>query len=554
MTDPLSPYCLTLHPGGDDLLPGPAWSYAWGDPGRAGIGGVPALPSDAKPIAPDPARQYFGGGGGRSWRFADEEVYDVLRHGDDVSWRAGSLVLYRAMARVHPKVQGDLTSLIDDILAVPLTLKVAVDPPKRGKNPTPEAKLAATILTECQESIDRLRPSADFLQRQILWSLCVEADAAAEPVWEATRAGRGASYRLRTLATLPREAWAHVVGRYRSVVGYAGRGPDGSPIVLPPAKLAVASWMPAAGDPRGTFLLRSAYPYVDFQWRLMDPAFQFADHFAAPLIIGMASPDSTKRDRMPNDPPGVSTQWVYPEEELSWALATIRGNGYLALPAGATVAIHPPQGDGGPYLNLFAWCDDQIDRAILGDERAGQATTSSRAEAEIGERTGRKRVQDGRKILCDWWVNLLRTQTEMNYGPEVAAKLTPYVLMREAEEGPTLSEWAAVGYRVNDTTHQGEIDAKNGLTPREIGKEESTENRAAQATIARTYEGMGVPTRLALKRAGWTDEELTEYDRAAAERQETEKEMARDEAPATEPEQGLLQVPSGQTANPAAAA
>lgn len=519
-----------------DAFPGPAWSMTSGEgPGTLGGDGGAAsiqLPADPRPVDPDPGVQHLGGGGRGALQHPDPEARETIAHGDDVTRRLGTRI-YWAMSLVHPKVASSLETLIDDILSVPPTLKVAVDPPRRGEDPTPEAELAAQILAECQESIDRLRPSLDDALRQMLESMFVEFSGAAEPVWEAVGEGRKVSYRLRTLATLPREAWEFVVDPFRSVTGYVGRGPDGKPIVLPTSKLGVMTWRPRAGDPRGRAMLRAAYADCDMDWRLRDPYFQHVYNFSDPFRVGKSA--NGTRQRIPGvDPhphPGnPNPGQITGTESMAHVLRHAGSAGFAAIGEKDEITTQYPQGAGEAYINAFKFSGDNIVESIVGDLRATQqAAYGSRAAAEVGERVKGVRVQSGRRLVCGVLGEILRTQNELNHGPDVAARLTPYVLMQAAEQGPSIPEWTAGGWRMNDTTHQAEVDGKVGLTPREIGTEESTENRTAQAQIFAAYVDGGIPPRLAAKRAGWTDEELVELDKALGERKAAEAKMLADQ-------------------------
>lgn len=531
-------YCSVMTTG--DPFVGPAWSMAGSGPGsRLGVGSPSSLALGTETVDPQPDRRYFVGQNPNGGSFfldpAVGRLYrEIYQAGDDVTRRYGTRI-YWTMNEIHPKVASSIETLVDDALGDPIILRTAIDPPAHGEEPGPEVALAKQVLDECQESIDRLRPALDDVLRPVVESMCIEFSGAAEPVWEAVGSGRSVSYRLKKLADLPREAWEFVVDEYKNVVGYIGIGPDGTPVVLPPAKLAVMTWRPRAGDPRGRAMLRPAYADCDLTWRLLDPYYQHVKNFSDPFRIGKVKP--MQRGRIPGIDPPARTGDPTPTkigaaESMHYVLSRAGTAGFAVIGDEDSIETTFPQGSGEAYLNAFKFAGDNIVQAIIGDVRATQeAAFGSRASAEVGAGNKGLRVQSIRRLILSFVEGILRTQTEMNHGPGIAAKFTPYVLYKDQERGPTVTEWASGGWRMNDTIHQAEVDAKLGLTPREVGVEESTDNRLAQSTIAKNYADIGVPERLALQRAGWTEEELDEYDRAIAERQQREQPLLGDGAP-----------------------
>jgi hypothetical protein len=543
MFDPFSSYRLITSPYGD-AFPGPAWSMADGDgPGtRGGTGaglGVSVLlpPADAAvPAGPEAGTQHFGGYNrtGRSWQNPDAEVREVLKHGDDLTRRFGTRI-YWAMALTDSKVAANMETLIDDTLADDITLKVAVDPPRPSEDdPDPEAKLAQTVLEEDQDSLDRLRPHLDDVLRPVLESMWVEFDGAVEPLWEATGAGQKVSYRLKRLATLPREAWEFVVDRFRNVDGYAGLDPDGKTVVVGPAGLAVMSWRPRAGYPGGRALLRSAHADWDMKMRLADPYFQHVRNFSDPFRVGKASSDpKAKRPRISTQDPPAPTghpdpRHIYPAESMHHVLAHAGAAGYVVVGVDESIETQYPQGGGEAYINAFKLCGDNITEAIVGDIRATQgAEYGTYASAQVGRRNLGVRVSAGRRIVCRFIEGILRTQNEMNHGPEVAARLTPFVLFRNPEEETKASDWP--GWEPTEN-QKAEIDGRLKLTPREVGKEQSLKDLDTQADIASKWvNDVGAPPLWAAKQAGLTEEELVELEEALAQRQEAERQMVQDQ-------------------------
>jgi hypothetical protein len=556
--DSFDPYCLIASPGlACDPFPGPAWSMAWDGPGtRSGSGGVAYLPAGTQPVDPDPGQRYFGGGG-RGGSVAaghglhpDPDVRELYRHGDDLTRLHGTR-LYWAMNLVHPKVASSVETLVDDALGDPIQLKAAVDLPRDGEPEEPEAKLAAQILEECQASIDRLRPALDECLRPVVESMCVEFSGAAEPVWEAVDARTGKAkltadgkaahltdrptYRLKSLDSVPREAWEFVVDRHRRVVGYAGIDPDGKPVVVPLGKLAVMTWRPRAGDPRGRAMLRPAYADCDMDWRLRDPYFQHVRNFSDPFRVGKVK--NTQRLRIPGvDPPASpgdpSPKQIGAAESMHYVLAGAGAAGFAVIGDEDDIVTTYPQGSGEAYLGAFGFAANNIVEAIVGDVRATQqAEYGSRAAAEVGADNKGKRVKAIRRLICQFVEGVLRTQNELNHGPEVAARLTPYVLIQDPEARSTPGDWTPGGWALTDR-QMAEVDAKLGLTPREVGKEESLTDLGKRADALGKLIDAGWPARPAGEEAGFSEDRLDQVDQAMEERKGAEAGMLGDGAPA----------------------
>lgn len=513
-----------------DPYPGPSWSMEWCGPGtRYGSGAMQAGEVTTEPIEPDQSHRYFGVTRNNGyWFHADPGVRELYGFGDDVTRREGTRK-YWTMNFVHPDISSSIETLIDDALGNPIILKVAIDPPRPGEDPNPEAELAARNLQQCQNSIDRLNPYLDDVLRQVVESVCVEFSGAAEPVWETV----DGVYLLSMLNTLGRDDWEFIVDGFNTVVGYRGYDPTGKEVNLPLSKLAVMTWRPRSGDPGGRAMLRPAYADCDRDWRLENSYFQHVKNFSDPYRVAKVGGSVRKRipgldpKAQPGDP---NPDEIHPAESVQYLLSTAGSAGFIVIGREDEIISQYPSGSGEPYINAFKLGSNRIVKSIIGDVRATQqAEYGSRASAEVGERNKGTRVNEIRRLVINFVSGILRTQTELNYGTESAAKLTPYVLFGEEEEGPGVTEWASAAWRLTDK-QMAEVDGKLGLTPREVGSEESSDYRLDQAQIAKTYEEIGVPTRLALKRAGWTDDELAEYDSVVALRQESEQKMLGDGA------------------------
>jgi hypothetical protein len=509
MADVFDTLTLTVLPGAS--LPGPAVA-PYTDPGGPGTlpwdGSALGVRIDGRvPDAVDRVREFLGvGRTNRSVGSTDEQTDLILaQHADDLAQRFGTRIYW--VIGQDPKVKSCLLSLINGAMADTLTLSPAVAPKPNAAADAPvdpDVALAAQILAEDQEALDRLDPTIDSIVERLIRNMLHEAHAGAEILMEPAARPLAYTLAVRGVIDKPLQSWAFIVDNYNHVSGYAGSDPTGKRLYLPASKLAVMAWEPRSGDPRGTYFLRPTWVYWDFKERQLDPWFQFIDQFASPRTTLELGTNPQPRPRLVSDPPpppGAKDTRVYPFEDAQIALSRWRSLGWFIHGNGSKVNIHNPAGSGAAYSTAIGFCDSQIVSSLLIDERSTQAVDyGSRASAEVGQDNRGLIVNKLKQIRCNFVTYILRVLNEANHGPDVAARLTPIVTVQVAEQQDqayAVQTWVSGGWEPTQRQKQ-QIDGNVGLDPREAG-ELSIGDQERQVGIAQGWVTAGATLEVAAR-------------------------------------------------------
>jgi hypothetical protein len=217
----------------------------------------------------------------------------------------------------------------------------------------------------------------------------------------------------------PRSSWLMLADPYlrvrkvRCLTADGWRDVDRSHFVL-------MSWQPRCGDPRGTRLLRPAYPAWNIKLQAIPDYAEYLKHFADPKLILTAGPDA-----LPTlDVDGTE---LTPQQRLLVAARLFSNNSAMALANGDTAQYLYSQGNGEAYLKGFDWADREIFRSIIIGARAMQeAKHSSKADTDTSEDLIGMAVTQARKPLHEATRNdLLYRGTVLNWGKDVADRFTP---------------------------------------------------------------------------------------------------------------------------------
>jgi hypothetical protein len=189
------------------------------------------------------------------------------------------------------------------------------------------------------------------------------------------------------------------------------------------------SWQPRCGDPRGTRLLRPAYPAWNIKLQAIPDYAEYLKHFADPKQVLTAGPAAD----MAIEADGSETT---PQQRLLAAGQQFSNRSVLALAHGDTYQLFYSQGDGSAYLKGFDWSDREIFRTIIIGARGMQeAKHSSKADTGTAESFIKMAVTQARKPLHEAVRNdLLYKGTEINWGKEIADRFTPSLAFGVSDE------------------------------------------------------------------------------------------------------------------------
>jgi len=302
---------------------------------------------------------------------------------------------------------------------------------------------------------------------------------------------------LRALKVKPARATAFVVDPFNNVLGLLGVIPGvGLPVqqggllldtlkdtanLIPREKFAILTIRPEDNDPRGTSLLRPAYPAFYDKVSLAPEFIKFLSSFGTPSIVAhtaegaglqYATDAATGQPITTLDPvTGLPVPLLRdPIHELTVALTTLRNNSILALPFGADARVIESAADGSTYLEAFDRLDRRITQAILYNTLSSlEGKHQTRAASGTHENRFETLVKQLKEFVTDMIRrDILRRYLILNYGAE-AARLTPLVsLGAPAKEDKTErgKMYVAAGYRVGRSQLAG-IDEDLGAPERD---------------------------------------------------------------------------------------
>lgn len=405
-------------------------------PGIGAIYDEPVSPVDVTRFEPagtvlkDPLEEYIVGGPAAG--FFPRAGYLIAEAIDDVVQQFGPWV-YELM-RVDPAIYGSLSLLIAGVLGdgpqvVPAIVPEDGEEVEQGSDRAREIELAAEIAAYWQRSVDGLSPGFD----QVLWEYCDEfmcgGCTLAEPSYrmelDPASPDRGRKV-LDHFQVKPRWAWGMRVDpfmRVHQIRAWTVRGW----MNIDRRHVALASWQPRKGDPRGTRILRAAYPAWNLKLQAIPDYGEYLRLFGRPVVA--ATGGENQESIMTTDPvTGRTVETTVPQQMLRAAQQAQR-LGAIGLAYGGTVHLMQSQGNGEAFLKGFDWCDREMFRSIiLGTRPMQEAQHSSKADAEAGKDLVTMAVLQARKPLVESIrKDLFYWGTVLNWGKPIADRLTPHL-------------------------------------------------------------------------------------------------------------------------------
>ena len=242
-----------------------------------------------------------------------------------------------------------------------------------------------------------------------------------------------------------------------------------------PGHFAWITWDGLHGDPRGRSLFRMAH----FHWRmLMDlwpEVFKGWKQFGVPILYGTTAPGEGMVS--PVDANGAEIAGkkpVTPEFALAMRLHALRNGAVVAGKNGSDVKVVESSKDSSVVSGAVSILEGQIIRAILLQLRATmEAQHGSKADSQTGQDVMGTLVRFVRKWLERFLRSVLMRQNALNYGDDIARRLTPLVDLGGAEHQDFAANAAGVGllYQAGYFTDDmlPEADTLLGFSPRQRG-------------------------------------------------------------------------------------
>jgi hypothetical protein len=410
-------------------------------------GGIAAYTGpDAPPPAPvDPTTEFVAGGlrPELSMYVAPAAVpqFDVLyaQYGDLlIDW---IFLDPMASSSINTIKEGVLA---DGIHCVPAVAPEADDEPTEAETlaedeaEDADAVLAKEIAEFCNRAIVRLQhPTMDAACHELLDATAYMSEAA-EIVWEMVDDGPDAGRAsLKSLKPKPRSSWAFVLDWYGNVPGLYCAIPGKEARILPREKFALLAWMPRRGSPTGTSLFRPAYNAWNVKLQVWPEYFEFMKKMAAASLV-VTTPENAQ-PKVPRDSDGnpiAGAKPVSPQKSATDTVAQLFGNcSVVALPFGHVVTPLEVSGDGTAFAKAFTECNREIVAAILQATRVTmEAEHGSKADSQTAQDVLGLVVRMSKAFVASVLRNdVFRPLVAANWGPQVAARLTPKVLLGDTD-------------------------------------------------------------------------------------------------------------------------
>lgn len=347
-----------------------------------------------------------------------------------------------------PPVGASFNALRAAVLAGKVDLIPAVDDTAAAGDDA-DAALAAEVCASNRRTIRAMDTALDLVLHEVMGEAMKFGHSIPELVFDDVRGGPDAGLWY-VRAIKPRRGCTFRVDRGMNVVGIAATtyAADGTTEhrVLDPAHFAPLAWDMHHGDPRG----RSCYRMAVDAWRRLEELWPDCmegwKDFGRPFLVGTAPPNMIQdfaRDDQGKPIPGKPA--LTPPQQMARSLQGGRRNRNLGLDHGATVDVVESQKDSSIVAGAIGELEAQIVKAILLQTRATiEAKHGSRADSETGENIMGAMVRFIRKWLERWVRSVLMRQNELNYGPDLARRLTPLVDLGSTEHQDFAANAAAV--------------------------------------------------------------------------------------------------------------
>lgn len=404
-------------------------------------------------VAADPRKEYTAAGEPflSTWDYIEREGVGC----GPLGWHG--LDRYQRMYNT-PAVGSSFNALRAAVLSGPVGLLPAVrqrnGPPAEGQvdGSAVEGEMAAEIADSNRRTLDAWETPANLVAWEGMEAMYLGHMLAERVVADVEDGPDAGLLAIRKVRWLPRSSYRFRVDRSMNVIGInaltvKGDGSLGWDL-MEPEHFTWLTWDPYRGDPRGRSLFRMAYHAWRMLMRLWPEIEKGWHQFGTPYLWGTTAPNA--RHLPPTDPatgrpmPGAAP--ISPEQAMVIAMNRMVNGSRAAGPNGSDLKVIESSKDSTMVSNAIGLLEGQVIRAILLQLRATvEAKHGSKADGEIGQDIMGTLVRFVRIWLERWLRSLLMGQNALNYGQDIARRLTPLVTLGEQEHQDFAAVASGVG-------------------------------------------------------------------------------------------------------------
>jgi len=405
-------------------------------PAYIGVGyGIPS--PGAQPIPTDPTKEYVAGGYG----FLARGMPQVLPWMVDDLTRDFGPAVYDAMD-TDPYVGSTFRIWKSQVLANELKVIPALQPGEQYRGDPERAGWSADELLaqEVADFVSRNLKRCKTALHDVAWEMLDAArqgNKLAEKLYEPGTGEDEGKLVLKDLKVKPRWSWLFVADVFLEVLGILAFDPsEGGFVVIPRSKFLVLSWLPRDNDPRGTSLYRQPYRSWNTKQLLYPESYKHCVQFGSPTRIGFVAPEAENGPVAELDTNGKPTgRLLTPGEAMNASLERLHNGSTAAYPANSRVQTEWPQGAGEIYWKAFQFHNHEMVYGILGSTRGVlEAEHGSKADSKTSQDVTGNIIRIGRRAIETALRNdVAHDLVRLNYGPDVADRLTPTLSLGEVE-------------------------------------------------------------------------------------------------------------------------
>ncbi len=401
--------------------------------------------------APDYGKEYVASGLEIG---LSQVIMSLPKYADDLEREQGDEVYSRMMK--DAAVATAFQTLVESVLMNEIRLDPAVT-----DEDDPDFDLSKSIMEFVQSNFKNMkRPMVAVIEEMM--NAYVFGASVAEKIYEyVITPAHGLKLHLTELKPLVRKNYNFVVDDWGNVYGLMVRRPgQSSPLgfvdpkqVVERSKFAFLQFGVVGGDPRGRGQLRSVYNPWWFKMQLFPRWLKFIQQFSTPSLIGFTpegdADDSVELKDANGRPllnPDGSSKKITREQAMLNALVTFQAGSALALRGGSSIQLVQSTGNGEAFIESLDALNREIFLAVVGNSRASlEAKHGSKADSQSG--------QDSLSRKSDWIIgkiehminfDIVHQLVELNFGVEIAQRLSPVATMKGADKEDRATIMSAV--------------------------------------------------------------------------------------------------------------
>lgn len=431
-------------------------------------------------------REYLSGGFERTLSPLLQNAVQVLNQYQDDLNKEFSDSVYEDMLK-DPAVSASVDILKSLILAEPLRVVPIVHDKKAA-----DYEISREVTAFVDYQIHNMARSTQTILNEALEAIQF-GSSMVEIIFEDQEYNGRPILGLKDLKTRNRKNYSFIVDRYYNVLGAvsneAGQGatsiytgsmnPDPEQ-VIPREKFMVLALQTKNSDPRGISMLRPAWNSYYVKNQVWPQYLKYLIQFASPSLVGY-TPENGPEEIEQIDASGNvivnsdgTVKTSTPEEDMLSTLLGFQSGTVAVLKGGSKLDVIQSDGNGEAFSAAVNMFDRQIAMAILKTHRTLlEAQHGSKADAEASADITDVFVGGLREIVSSAFSkDVIKTLVEINFGPEIAAKYSPYCTLRAMPKQDFSKAAEAISKlwtsKYLHPSQVGETDAMIGLPERDL--------------------------------------------------------------------------------------